>query len=791
MPVVGRSATLIGEGRAVTPSSTEEPSEQPTPSGKRRVASGRARLLHTTNGAARGFAWLVVKLRFGVVALWVGVAVLAILHLPTFGSSSGPVVQLIPKNAPALQALASSIRLFRVPAQTEFSVVTRDPHGLSAAAQAKIVGQAAQTDSGSHRGGVAFALPVLNTARLFPASRESGTTAVTFLYFDQSIPVTQQQTEAATYAQQQQTQTGLSAGLTGAIPGQLRQGTLIDRNLTRIEIATLVLILLIIAGSYRSLGAPLIAAANIAVGFPIVVWALAQLDTQAGVFVPQELDPVVIALLLGIMTDYTIFFLSGVRTRLRSGDDRLIATRVTAAEFTPIILTSALILSLSLLGLLASTLGFFQNLGPALALTVAIGLVVSVTLIPALIATFGMLVYWPSRPTTAPTDPDSEARSHQQPTRIGRVLQRRRSAIPIVLLCTAGLGIAAWPLHTLRLGFGQISDLPANDPVKRAANEASQGFAPGILSPTTILIQQPHITQTHRPQLATLERLISKQPGVAATLGPQEQPTSTRYGVFLAPNTNAARVVVIFNHDPLGAAGIHDLQHLQQTLPSLATTAALTNAHISYAGDTALADDTVTTIHTDILRVAAVVLAINLLLLMVFLRGIIAPIFLLASSVLTVAAALGLTTWVFQTLLGYHQITYYVPFAVAVLLLALGSDYNIFVVGRIWQEAQVRPLPTAVALAAPQASRAIRAAGITLAASFAIIAIIPIHSFQETAFAMTTGILLETFIIRSLLAPALIITFGPLSAWPSHHLTPQHQPPQPPATTNPQPVNTT
>jgi RND superfamily putative drug exporter len=181
-----------------------------------------------------------------------------------------------------------------------------------------------------------------------------------------------------------------------------------------------------------------------------------------------------------------------------------------------------------------------------------------------------------------------------------------------------------------------------------------------------------------------------------------------------------------------------------------------------------LADQTISAMTSDMVRVGLVVLAINFLLLAIFLRALLAPLFLLASSVLNVAATLGLTAWVFQGILGYGELTYYVPFVVAVLLVSLGSDYNIFVVGRVWQEARIRPIREAVAVAAPRASRAIRIAGITLAASFGVLALIPLRSFREIAFAMATGVLLETFVVRALLAPALIALFGHTSVWPRH-----------------------
>ena len=127
---------------------------------------------------------------------------------------------------------------------------------------------------------------------------------------------------------------------------------------------------------------------------------------------------------------------------------------------------------------------------------------------------------------------------------------------------------------------------------------------------------------------------------------------------------------------------------------------------------------------------------------------------------------MGITVWVFQTFLGYGELTYYVPFAAAVLLVSLGSDYNVFIAGRVWQEARGRPVREALAEAAPQAAGAIRTAGITLALSFALLAIIHVRAFWEFAFAMASGILIETFVVRPLLVPALVALFGEAAAGP-------------------------
>jgi RND superfamily putative drug exporter len=143
-------------------------------------------------------------------------------------------------------------------------------------------------------------------------------------------------------------------------------------------------------------------------------------------------------------------------------------------------------------------------------------------------------------------------------------------------------------------------------------------------------------------------------------------------------------------------------------------------------------------------------------------------VYLLAASVLAVFATLGLVLLIGQDLLGYSSLVYFVPFAAGVLLVSLGSDYNVFVVGRIWEEARRRPVRDAVAVAAPQASRAITTAGVALAASFGMLAVIPLEQFRQIAIAMALGVVLDAIAVRSLLVPALVALFGRLGMWPGN-----------------------
>ena len=156
------------------------------------------------------------------------------------------------------------------------------------------------------------------------------------------------------------------------------------------------------------------------------------------------------------------------------------------------------------------------------------------------------------------------------------------------------------------------------------------------------------------------------------------------------------------------------------------------------------------------------VLVVNLLLLMLFLRAVVAPVLLLACSVLALAASLGCLTLLFQDRLGQDGVAFYVPFAAAVLLLSLGSDYNIYGVGHVWTRARHTTLRKAIAERVPETSGAITAAGITLAASFGMLALVPLRQFRELAFVMGLGVLIDAFVVRSVLVPALLTPPRPL-----------------------------
>jgi len=235
---------------------------------------------------------------------------------------------------------------------------------------------------------------------------------------------------------------------------------------------------------------------------------------------------------------------------------------------------------------------------------------------------------------------------------------------------------------------------------------------------------------------------------------------------FRTRSGDAVRYFVALRHHPYGSAAIDDLGRLRSAMPRLLADSGLSGTRVLYAGDTALAAEATARIDRDLLVVGVAAALVNLLLLSIFLRSLIAPLLLVLTSLLAIAATLGLTTFFVRGVLGSPDFTYYVPLAVGVLLLSLGTDYNLFIVGRIWQESKDRDIGEAIRAAVPRAGRAISIAALALALSFTTLAIIPIAPFREFAFAVCVGVMIDAFVVRTLMIPALLAALGETSRWP-------------------------
>ncbi|MBA3842461.1 MAG: MMPL family transporter [Actinobacteria bacterium] len=683
----------------------------------------------------RAIAWVTVRLSIVLVPAWIVAAIAAVHFLPTIARSSNtPLGGLVPTGAPAVTAERREAARFGSSLLTRVAVVQHADGGLTRSQLGRTASAALAIDRRHARPPIAFAAPIVSNDR---------STTVSYLYFRPSVSESRQLEAAQSYAR-------------ALDPPGLRGGALLARNsefdqiqqaLPVVTIATVALIVLILLLTFRAPMAPLVGLGAAAIAYVISVHVLAWVGQQRHTQVPKEVEPILIALLLGLVTDYTLFFLASMKTHLQAGESRFRAAEAATIENLPIILTAGLIVALGSLTLVVGRLAIFRSFGPGMALTVLVAIAVALTFVPAVMGLLGAALFWPSM----------DRRPREPRRRLWQFITARPVAAMLAAIVACGLLALSFGLTQTRLGFTLIRGLPTHSETKKAQGLAERGFARGVIAPTEVLVEAQGLG-THRAALARLQREIASTRGIARVVGPGDQPSGS-LPVFVSRPGDAARYAVVIDQEALDAKAIDVLRRLQDRMPALLRNAGLVGAHVSYAGDTALAQDTVHAIRRDGVRVGLAVLLVNLILLALFLRAVWAPLYLLAASTLALAASLGATTWIMQRLLGHDDLTYYVPFAAGVLLISLGSDYNVFVVGRIWQSARERPMREAIAAEAPRASATITTAGLTLAGSFGLLALVPVRPMRELALAMAIGILLDTFVVRSILVPALLALF--------------------------------
>jgi putative drug exporter of the RND superfamily len=687
---------------------------------------------------------------------WIAGTVLATAHLPSaFESESDQLGSLLPRSSAALEVEREAIQTFGTPLLSRTIVIAHQPGGFSAAGIGAASRYIATTDQGEG-GGAMRAVPLVDAPGLL-AARRTATTLVVYLYVDPSLGESESQDRAERFASGLERATGADATeVTGALPATRAETTVTDTYIVWVELATVLLVVGILAFYFRSVGVPLLGLASVGIAYLCADRVLGWVAERFGITIPQEADPVIVGLIFGVLTDYLVFFVSGYRQRLLEGIDPRRAVVEVTAELLPVIFTAALMIAGATLTLLISGMSFLAAFGPAMAVAVVVAAAVAMTLVPAALAIFGRALLWPHRLVAEDTDQADDAGSGARGALIGVAV---RFPTLIAVLCLLVLGAAASGLGEMALGNPVIRGLPETTSPRRGYELAATGLGPGVLGPTMLVLEEAGIA-TRENELGRFESSLSEQDGVAGALGPGAARLPGGSGALLAPDGNAARFVLILDGDPDGARASEALSELEAGLPTLLRRSGLGGATVGVTGDTTIATELTEDTWSAFARVAPAALAVLLVLLWALLRSRTAPLYLVGVSVLVVAAALGLTVYVFQDLLGYGQLAFFVPVASAILLLALGADYNVFLINRIWREADQTDLKPAIRAAGSQAGRAITVAGVILALSFAAVALIPIQSFREIAFAMFAGLMLDTLIARTLLIPALVSRFG-------------------------------
>jgi RND superfamily putative drug exporter len=235
------------------------------------------------------------------------------------------------------------------------------------------------------------------------------------------------------------------------------------------------------------------------------------------------------------------------------------------------------------------------------------------------------------------------------------------------------------------------------------------------------------------------------------------------------------RLLIITGDDPYSIAAFDAVRQARETLDPFATGIG-SGAQALVGGPTAELADTQTALNADFLRVAVITVLGVLVVLILLLRAIVAPVYLVLTVLLSYLCTIGLTSWFYQAVLGQPGVNFFLPLMVFVLLVALGSDYNIFLMSRVREESEHRPIRDGIRVASGRTGAVITSAGLILAGTFGSMASAPLIVLFQIGVAVAVGVLIDTFVVRSILVPAVTTLAGERAWWPSRQ---RHEPATP------------
>jgi RND superfamily putative drug exporter len=511
--------------------------------------------------------------------------------------------------------------------------------------------------------------------------------------------------------------------------------------------ATVLLVLVLLGAIYR---APLIAI------IPIVVVALAYqvasgfiyLYADAGNSVTSNSTSILIVLMFGVGTDYCLLLTSRYREELRRHENKHEAMAAALRRAGPALVASGCTVIAAMLCLLLADTGSTNSLGPTSAIGVAAVLLAGITLLPALLTATGRRGFWPRKAIVAYT-PDHEV--HERPgvwRRIGdRVLQRPGLALgaTVLLFGVFALGLLSYKEDYSIGGFFK-KDTESVD----GFDVLGESFPQGALGPTSILVQRPGGDVTDADIAAARER-VEGVDGVASV----GQPERSEDGAI-------GKIDVTFDDDPYSEAALARVGTLRDRLSDLPGGAvALVGA------GSAVQEDFNVAAERDLRVIVPIALIVIGIILGILLQAVVAPVVLIATVLASFFGTLGLSVFFFIEIQGSRGVDASLPMFAFIFLVALGIDYTIFLMSRVREEARTHGTREGVLRALSATGPVITSAGVILAGTFSVLMTLPVTFAFNIGFMVAVGILLDTFVVRTIMVPAAVELLGDRVWWPS------------------------
>lgn len=729
-----------------------------------------------------------VRHRWLVVSAWLVIAPALTVLLPTVGSvANNDNTAFLPSSSPSVRAQAFAAPLLGAAQASGVLVATSEVGPLTAADQLAV----------DHIERAVRGVDAVVGTSDGPVSADGEARTVT-IQFASSTGGGGARAAAAVHAIRtlatQLSPPGLRVYLSGSLPELVDQQQAGSRTALHIELFTAIFILLLLLIAFRSTLAPFITLAPAGLALAVAGPVIAE-STKIGVQISSLLELLLTALVLGAGTDYGLFLIFRYRENLQRGLGTREAIVAAVGRVGESVTFSAATVIAALLTLLLASFGLYRGVGPGLAIGIAIVLLVELTFFPALLAILGRAVFWPSFPRPG------QLRAGRWGAVAARVAERPVVAVVsgTFLFGALAVGLADYAPS----GFNPGAAIPGSDSAQGLEalqdhfGESALGVTDVVFHLRTPVWNDPESLIIGRDALESSDQFSSIDDALDAS-GVQLYPSTLErlYRSFgppqLLPVTeprgstldtfvyNAYRSTASF----VTADGRTVLFKTSLTAGSPGTTAALQAipairrsvvgvgrllgaTETGVAGQAAGAADVASLSGQDIVRIAPVVLIVLALILALVLRSLVAPVYLVLSVALSYLASLGLAVIIFVALGHELGVNFTLPFFMFVFIMALGEDYNILVMSRIREEAAHLPLRRAVSVAMGLTGTTVTSAGLVLSGTFGVLAVGTSGQVRQIATGLALGILLDTFVVRTLLVPSTAVLLGRWNWWPS------------------------
>ena len=548
---------------------------------------------------------------------------------------------------------------------------------------------------------------------------------------------------------------------------------------TLLLLVTVLLVLALLLAIYRS---PLMAAMPL-----LAVGTVFMLANAVGGGLAQQFDLTVSAQTTGIMTvvlfgtgtDYVLFVSARFREELTRSQDRHEAMQRTMRGVGGAVASAGATILIASVVLLLATLRSYQALGPVIGIAVALMMLAAITLVPAVLTVVGRSAFWPARPRLSAGDQGNAAWRESIYGRIGALVLRR----PMATLAVTGVVLALLVVGLLpfQTTYDRLASLPRDTESVQSFELLRKGFPTGELSPTLVYVSLPPGERALDP--VSLQRIdeitvnLAEHPRVARVSGPSrprgvDGPHSSELPEeetlrFVSDDGSTVVINAVLAVNPFSAEGLDTIPELRDLARQSAAEEGLPEGSVLIGGDTAEQQDTRRASTRDTWVVLPLILLAIGLVLAVLLRSLIAPLYLMATIAFTYFSTLGLAVLVFVVLMGHPGVGPGVPFFLFVFLNALSVDYNIYLMSRIREEVKEAQLAEATGYALARTGPVITSAGMILAGTFSALMVLPLQDLMQLGFAVAVGVLIDTFITRTLIVPSLVALFGRWNWWPS------------------------